>query len=47
MRAFALNILAIPSNETTIAFCLLHPSAKVDFLPFVDDFYLETKITFD
>jgi hypothetical protein len=46
MCASALNILAIPSNETTIAFCL-HPSAKVDFLPFVDNFYLETKVTFN
>jgi hypothetical protein len=47
MCALAPNILVIPSNENTIAFCLFHPSAKVDYLPFVDDFYLETKVTLD
>ncbi len=47
MCALASNILAIPSNETTIAFCLLYPFAKVDFLTFVNDFYLETKVTLD
>jgi hypothetical protein len=26
---------------------LLHPPAKVDLPPFVDDFHLETKVTLD
>jgi hypothetical protein len=34
-----------PSNETIGVLCLLHPLAKVDFPPFIDDFHLETKDT--
>ncbi len=34
VRALALSTLAIPSNETTTTFHLLHPSTKVDLPPF-------------
>jgi hypothetical protein len=44
MHALAPSILAIPFNNTKAAFHL-HPLAKVDLPPFVDDFRLETKIT--
>jgi hypothetical protein len=47
MHALAPSILAIPFDNTTTTFHLLHPLAKVDLPPFVDDLYLETKVTLD
>jgi hypothetical protein len=36
-----------PSDKTTRVFHLLHPFAKVDLPPFVDDFHLEMEVTLD
>jgi hypothetical protein len=33
--------------KTTRVLHLLHPFAKVDFLPFIDDFHLEMEVTLD
>jgi hypothetical protein len=41
------NTSVAPSDETMGILRLLHPLAKVDFAPFVDDFHLETKVTLD
>jgi hypothetical protein len=47
MHALAPSILAIPFDNTTTTLHLLHPLAEVDLPPFVDDLYLETKVTLD
>jgi hypothetical protein len=47
MHALAPNILTTPSTETIVAFCHLHPLAKVDFPPFVDDFHLNMDLVLD
>jgi len=45
--ALVSSTIVTPSDETTGFFCLLHPLAKVDFLPFVDDFHLKIKVILD
>ncbi len=35
----------VPSNETMATLQFLHPLAKVDFPPFINDFHLKTKVT--
>jgi hypothetical protein len=41
------NILIAPSVETIAALCHLHPLAKVDLLPFIDDFHPKTNLVLD
>ncbi len=47
MCALAPNTLATPLTKTIVAFCHLHPLAKVDLHPFVDNFHLETNLILD
>ncbi len=44
IHALVLSTFVAPSNETKGVLCLLHPYAKVDLPPFIDDFHLETKV---
>jgi len=45
--ALAPSTHVAPSDKTTKVLHLFHPFAKVDFLPFVDDFHLEMEVTLD
>jgi hypothetical protein len=47
MHALALNILVAPSVKTLATFCHLHPLAKVNLSPFVDDFHPNTDLVLD
>jgi hypothetical protein len=47
MCALAPSISAVPSNETMAALCLLHPLAKINLPPFVNDFHLKMEVTLD
>jgi hypothetical protein len=38
---------AAPSDEIMKVFCFLYPLVMVDFLFFIDDFHLETKVILD
>ncbi len=44
MCALAPNTLVAPLVETIMTLRHLHPLAKVDLPPFVDDFHLETNL---
>ncbi len=45
--ALAPNTFATPLAKTIVALRHLHPLAKVDLPPFVDDFHLETNLVLD
>jgi hypothetical protein len=45
--ALAPSTHVAPSDKTTRVLHLLHPFAKIDFLPFVDDFHIEMEVTLD
>jgi hypothetical protein len=47
MHALVPSILAIPFDNTTTTFHLLHPLTEVNLTSFIDDFHLEIKVTLD
>jgi hypothetical protein len=47
MHAWEFNTLAAPPIKTIVALRHLHPLAKVDLIPFVNDFHLETDLGLD
>jgi hypothetical protein len=44
IHALILSTFGAPFDETIRCFCLLHPLAKIDLHPFVDDFHPKTKV---
>jgi hypothetical protein len=44
MRTLVHNTPTTPSIETIMALWHLHPSAKVDLFPFVNDYHSETNL---
>jgi hypothetical protein len=47
VHALEVNTLTDPSAKTIVALRLLHPLAKVNLTPFVNDFHLETNFGLD
>jgi hypothetical protein len=47
MHALEFNTPTTPPTKTIVAFHSLHPLAKVDLTPFVNDFHLETNLGLD
>lgn len=45
VRALTPSTSATPFDKTTGVLCFLHPLAKVDLLPFVDNFHREMEVT--